>query len=329
MAMHQILMLAILIITIVNLFYKPHWKRHARTRLSAGLGGGGFGHGMQSSLCDRRGLRCTDPLCDCDVACAQSPGKFEKMIVSADEHVVLHDVRLVPGTYCVPQGGAQCNRRSSQAIYSLTGWLCRQKPEWRGDHLSACKSSRAADNDANVLVDRLANGQPAAAAAVADIYETFRDPATGKEALRYACECNSLGVQGNRMIGVIPFVCSQDYCVRDLTNVPFIGWKDGACECGPYIHRDPRDKASPCVITRNEVEGGVSFTGRVDCMTRESFVRKPVHCPEDKLYLTFHKNVFSSSEPLDYVMAHKDKHAVVFAKKKDDDERKIIEELQQ
>ncbi|KMQ83607.1 pif-2 [Lasius niger] len=217
----------------------------------------------------------------------------------SDDDIILYDTKLTPGTYCVPEGFESCHQLSSVLIYSTSGWFCSSRNEavYHSNQMIACKNPRAADNSENVLVDRLYN-RPVKEI-VKDFYEKLEDGT-----MRYRCECNSLDFRGNKMVNVLPFMCSEDYCLEEFKNAPnTYGWNVDRCECGPNPHIDPSDPTSRCVKVANRQVRSV-LTGRVDCMTEESFVNLPILCPTNRNALSFTKRISYSDDPLEYLDKH-------------------------
>ncbi|GFU07174.1 uncharacterized protein NPIL_189911 [Nephila pilipes] len=186
----------------------------------------------------------------------------------------LMDQNLMPGTYCLPQGIGNCNQKTSYHVFSLAGWTCipRNQTLYQDQTLIACHHEEAADNSKNILWDHLLQ-KPASE--VENAYETLADGKT----LRYQCQCNSLDIFGKTMVSVVPFVCSVDYCIKDILNpLPIMGYENAKCECGPNVHLDPDDDTSPCVVERSRMENN-TFIGAVECMTNLSWKESPIFLP--------------------------------------------------
>ncbi|KAG8172720.1 hypothetical protein JTE90_003909 [Oedothorax gibbosus] len=99
------------------------------------------------------------------------------------------------------------------------------------------------------------------------------------ETQRYRCKCDSLF--GKPMVESIPFVCLVDYCIKDISQpLRNMGFSGSGCECAIYPHQDPNDLKSPCVLESTRVDQNV-FTGRVDCTSEKSWVRKSIFCPDN------------------------------------------------
>lgn len=256
---------------------------------------------LEASLCPIRGFRCQNSSCRCTDICQQQG--YEKITVLPGEEIILFDEKILPGTYCVPKGISVCNRASSTPIFSTSGWMCKSKIWWRGNYMLACKSSKAKDNSLNVLVDAQ-TGQPIEKE-VSDYYETLPDGSR-----KYKCRCGSRDENGNAMLEILPFVCSSDYCMRDIKNVSsHFGWMDGRCHCGPFAHADVDDPTSPCLSMKTEVDEDNILVGRVNCMTKTSSEEYPIYCPKDNQglpYITFRKLVGTFDHHSKYLSHHFD-----------------------
>lgn len=245
------------------------------------------------------GYKCKDPFCDC------AKHHLEKITILDDqeEHVILYDKKLTSGTHCVPKGSFNCNRKSSTLLFSTLGWSCQSKPLWKNNHRTACKSSKASNNNLNRLEDVLL-ATPSLPENIDNIYETLSDGT-----FRYRCKCDSSDLRGNKMIHIIPFKCSQDYCIKDLQNVaPSLGWnhEKKICECGPYPHKDPNDLTSPCSKETGSHyhDGEKKLYGKLECLTRETVnMHTYVYCPSDatKDTLNFTKKISASNDPFEFL----------------------------
>lgn len=246
------------------------------------------------------GYKCKNPLCNC------AKHHLEKVTILDDkeEHIILYDKKLASGTYCLPEGSFNCNLKSSILLFTNSGWLCQNKPLWKNNHRTACKSSKAANNNLNRLED-VSLGTPSLPENIDNVYETLSDGTT----FRYQCKCDSLDLRGNKMVHIIPFKCSQDYCIKDLQNVaPSLGWnrEKKICECGPYPHKDPNDLTSPCLKEMGSYyhEGEKTLYGKLECITRQTVnMNTYVYCPSDatKDTLSFTKKILASDDPFDFL----------------------------
>ncbi|GFX02781.1 uncharacterized protein TNCV_4437631 [Trichonephila clavipes] len=277
----------ILIVTLVNLFYKPWWY-DVKSKLPS-LFTGSWVSSIARSTCPLYGFQCpNDEPCDCSQMC--SNGDFVPFQVLPKDKIFLMDQHLTPGTYCLPRGIGNCNQKTSYHVFSLTGWKCipRHQTLYQEQTLVACHHEEAEDNSKNVLWDHLLQ-KPATE--VENPYETLADGKT----LRFQCQCNSVDILGKPMLSVLPFVCSSDYCIKDFLNpLPIMGYRNSKCECGPNLHLDPNDETSPCVVERSRVENGV-FIGAVECMTNFSWKKNSIFCPHDEGMLNFSTPVLSSN----------------------------------
>lgn len=200
-----------------------------------------------------------------------------------------------------PQRPPDCSLAASNLLFSASGWLCQNKPYWKGDRRIACKNLRALNNSANELVDVL-TGTPIAENT--DLFETYLDH-QGERVPRYRCQCGSLDDRGNRMIDVTPYQCFPDYCMTELQNMPNLGWNGLLCDCGPFDHADPNDLTSPCVRHANRYRNGLIY-GRVECTGRNSIRLLPLLCPADRKSLHFIKKVANTNNPIHFIQMHLD-----------------------
>lgn len=205
-----------------------------------------------------------------------------------------------------PQRPTDCPLEASILLFSASGWLCQNKPHWKGDRRIACKNLHALNNSANELVDVL-TGTPAEDNT--DLFETYLNH-RGERLPRYRCHCGSLDDRGNRMIDVTPYQCLPDYCTRELQNVPSLGWNGLSCDCGPFEHADPNDLTSPCVRHANRYRNGLIY-GRVECTGRNSIRLLPLLCPTDAKTLQFIKKVATTEKPIHFIQMHLDSHPSV------------------
>lgn len=205
-----------------------------------------------------------------------------------------------------PQRPSNCSLEASKLVFSASGWLCQNKPYWKGERRLACKSKHALNNADNELVDVL-TGIPAGNDA--DLFETYLND-RGERVPRYRCECSSLDDRGNRMIDVTPYQCLPDYCTRELQNVPSLGWNGHLCDCGPFDHADPNDLTSPCVRYANRYRNGLIY-GRVECSGRNSFQMLPLLCPDGVKSLQFTKRIAPSKNPMYFIKMHVDSQQII------------------
>lgn len=244
--------------------------------------------------CPLQGMKCpSEEQCDCNSLC--NNGEYVPFHIKLDneQRIYVMDKKLSPGTYCLPKGVETCNLKTNYHVYSLAGWSCIPLNEaiFKRDKKHACKNEEAVDNNLNVLWDFKLNKE--ADYKIDDYYEPHEN------GLRYQCICGSNSIDGTPMVSVFPFVCSVDYCLRDIVNpLPFMGWNGEICECGPYFHLDPNDKKSPCRRELSRVEND-TFVGRVDCMSKNSFLKQSLFCPTSDLNLKFEEWV--SSKPIDLI----------------------------
>lgn len=276
----------IISITVVNLYFKPnlvgrnepiHWLEK-------------FIDPITKSNCPLQGFKCpsSEP-CDCEKFCNNGNEFVPFHIADDNQRVYVMNKKLTPGTYCLPKGVDKCNLNTNYHVFSLAGWSCLSLDEviFKGDKKRACKNEEAENNDLNVLWDYSTNRE------AGDNIDDYYVP-LGNE-MRFRCKCGSKSLDGTPMISVFPFVCSVDYCLRDVPNpLPFMGWNGKACDCGPYFHLDPNDKTSPCRRQLSRVTK-MQFIGRVDCMTEKSFVGQALFCPTADQELVFKENIMKNS----------------------------------
>ncbi|KAG8175224.1 hypothetical protein JTE90_022647 [Oedothorax gibbosus] len=287
----SLILLLIYVVTFFNLFYKSWWY-DVQSTLPSFLSRGGTG--LTTSTCPLYGFKCpTQEMCDCQSLCPN--GEYVPFRVLDNEPIFLMDRQLEPGTYCLPKGIGGCNQKTSYHIFSATGWKCvPRNTSLYNDETAACYSDEAADNTLNVLWDYLSN-RPAQNVDYA--YERLPD---GK--LRYRCQCKSKDIYGKRMIESIPFVCSTDYCVKDIAQpLPMMGFNGFACECAMYEHKDYLDGKSPCVMAKSHVQPNNMFVGRVDCTTETSWEKKSIFCRPGEWVFRFETAVGGNSNMQDFV----------------------------
>lgn len=243
--------------------------------------------------CNVFGFKCPgDELCDCATYCVNGQEFVQFRVVEGDR-VYVTNQKLSPGTYCLPKGVGRCNLKTSRQVFSLAGWSCIpiNGDVFRGDKLKACQNDEAADNRLNVLWDFDRDAE--AGSDVEDYYERSNGP---NRTLRYGCRCGSKSLDGTPLVSTFPFVCSVDFCLRDIENPdPSLGWNGSECVCGRYPHLDPNDRTSPCKREATRVEND-ELIGRVECMTDKSFVTRPLICPTDDPTVTFREFMFDGND---------------------------------
>lgn len=288
----SLILLLIVVVTIVNLYYKPKLKDKKQTI-----------NWLEKIIdpitkfnCPLQGFKCpSNEPCDCEKFCTNANDFVPFEVLDESERIYVMNHKLTPGTYCLPKGIGNCNLNTSYHVFTLAGWSCLGLNDavFKGDKKRACKNEEAQNNDLNVLYDHLE--QKIAGDNIEDYYEPLQDK------LRYRCKCESKSLDGTPMISVFPFVCSVDYCLRDISNpLPIMGWKDGKCECGPYSHLDRNDLTSPCRKQISKIEQD-ALVGRVDCMTEKSFVKHPLVCPTDDGIVFFKEYIVAGTDPTEFV----------------------------
>lgn len=261
---------------------------------------------INKSNCSLQGFKCpSDEPCDCNKFCNNGNEIVPFLITNDDERIYIMNKKLTPGMYCLPKGVDKCNLKTNYHVFSLAGWSCLSLNEmiFKGDKKRACKNEEAENNDLNILWDYL-NDQEAKDN-IEDYYERLGDK------LRYRCKCGSKSIDGTLMIPILPFTCSADYCLRDIPKpFDFMGWNGKFCECGPFFHLNPDDKKSPCRREISRVHEDVHFTGKVDCMTKNSFVKHALFCPTTEKELIFKEFIQNGSNVEDFVDTLKNKNLI-------------------
>lgn len=214
--------------------------------------------------------------------------------VMEGDRIYVMNQKLTPGTYCLPKGVDRCNLKTSFHMFSLAGWSCIGISDdiFKQNKKTACKNEEAQDHHLNVLWDYLRDTE--AGDDIDDYYEMYR----GR--YRYGCKCGSKSLDNSPMISPFPFVCLVDYCVRNFENpTPAMGWTGKKCECGNYFHEYPWDEASPCRKAYSRIEKK-ELIGHVNCMTKDSFIERPLICPTEDNLVVFKEYFFKGSNPPDF-----------------------------
>lgn len=274
------------------MYYKPHFTDDDHPFNWIGR----FIEPITKSICPLQGFKCpSNKPCDCEKYCSNGKEFNLFQVVEETDRIYVMNQKLSPGTYCLPKGIGQCNLKTSYHVFSLAGWSCLGLNDdvFKGDKKTACKNEEAQNNDLNILYDYLENKE------VGDNIDDYYEPLQNK--LRYGCKCGSKSLDNTRMISVFPFICSVDFCLRDIPQPrSFMGWNGKECECGPYFHLDPNDTASPCRKETTRVEKD-EFIGRVDCMNEKSFVKQALICPTDDGQVIFKEKLFLGNDPVAFV----------------------------
>lgn len=302
-----LILMALVLITVFNLYYKSHARLKLSTLSAETYREWTGSDAITRSACPLTGFKCpTDELCDCQAFCVNSSELVPFRVLPSDQRIYILNEKLKPGTYCLPRGIGECPQKTSHHIFSLSGWSCipRNRTVFTGHRDHVCKHEDAKDNDLNVLWDQVLQ-EPADLEKIEDYYETM--PGTDGQS-RYRCRCDSRSVDGTPMISVFPLTCHVDYCVQDLEDLhPGIGWNGKECVCGVYEHANPNDKTSPCVAERTRIENN-QWIARVDCMKETSFMRRNLACPSDERVLNAEEMTFlegkNTEDFLDYVLQH-------------------------
>ncbi|GFS31573.1 uncharacterized protein NPIL_30991 [Nephila pilipes] len=198
----------ILIVTLVNLFYKP-WLRNVQPTIPHLLKGS-WVSSITRSTCPLYGFKCpTDEPCDCAQMC--SNGDFVPFRVLPKDPIFLMDQNLLPGTYCLPRGIGNCNQKTSYHVFSLAGWTCipRNQTLYQDQTLIACHHEEAA------IIQKYFVGSFTSATCLGG-GKCIRN-AGGWKNITISMSCNSLDILETHDV-VVPFVCSVDYCIKDILN---------------------------------------------------------------------------------------------------------------
>ena len=261
-------------------------------------------HPTSKSTCAYQGFKCpTDEQCDCEQFCSNEKDFIPYRIPDKMKgSIYVMNKKLTPGSYCLPKGVENCNLKTSYPIFSRAGWSCITINDdiFENHKIKACKNEEAIDNDLNVLYDYLEHKN-----VDHGIIDNYYEKLPQQNIMRYRCKCDSLSLDHTPMISVFPFICSVDYCLRDIDIhklVVGMGWdfQKEECHCGPYPHLNPNDKTSPCRMHASKIDGN-ELTGRVDCMTSASFVKYPLICPPGHEKIIFKKTVFQGNNPVELI----------------------------
>ncbi|GBN65584.1 hypothetical protein AVEN_112023-1 [Araneus ventricosus] len=293
----SLILFVVYAVTLLNLFYKPYlfgFGRELSSRIS-------FQpiDPLRLSQCPLRGFKCSTSDCDCSSLCKNGQ-PYERFVVLPGDDIVMLDETLDPGTYCIPKGLEACNQNTSIPIYSASGWFCASRNDsiWEGDHQIACQNGLARDHSKNFLFDYKLN--KAVAGNVRDYYEKLPDGA-----YRYRCKCESLDVRGNRMVNTLAFFCSLDYCLREMTNKPTLGWDGEKCNCGVYSHKNPSDPRSHCLYESTKIKDDKYLIGIVECMTADALQRKPMYCTDKRYsFVEFSTPILLANTPTEFIAVH-------------------------
>lgn len=283
-------MFLLLLVTLVNLYYKPYLTD--RDQPLNWL----LTHPISKTACALQGFQCpSDEMCECEKFCSNGSDYVPFKIHNENDRVYVLNQKLSPGTYCLPKGIGKCNLKTSYHVFSLAGWSCIGINDdiFKKNKKRACQNEEAQDNRLNILYDYKKNEK--AAESIENYYEMYQNK------LRYGCKCNSKSLDNTRMLSIFPFVCSVDYCLRDFSNpTPAMGWNGNTCDCGPYVHADPNDKTSPCRRETSRIENNI-LNGRVNCMTKDSFVKQALICPTDDGLVVFREHIMKGNEPQNFL----------------------------
>lgn len=289
-------MLLLWVVTLFNLFYKSYLffpKPHKKVIVS-------YLEDSVNTICPLQGFKCPDDqVCDCKQMCVNGENFELFQVLDENDQIFVMNEKLEPGFYCLPKGFENCNGNTSIRMFSLSGWSClhRNQTLFHSNKFKPCKNSEAENDNLNVLWDYLKNEE--AGLTFRDFYEKI-----GPD-LRYRCKCNSRSLNGTKMVSVLPFTCSVDYCLQFMkpeTLIPGMGWNGSFCECGIYFNFDPNDKQSACVEEHSRFEKNM-FYGKVAQMTEKSFIKEPFIRPSDGEDLMFFVEVRPGYLPLEYIQS--------------------------
>lgn len=284
-------MLLIVLVTLINLYYKPYLidRNQPLNWLLT--------HPISKTACALQGFQCpSDEMCDCEKFCSNGKDFVPFRILSEDERIYVLNQKLSPGAYCLPKGVGKCNLKTSYHVFTLAGWSCIGINDdiFKKDKKKACQNEEAQDNNLNMLYD-YKEGKDAGDN-IENYYELYQNK------LRYNCQCNSRSLDNTPMISIFPFVCSVDYCLRDLINpAPSLGWNGNECKCGPYPHLDSNDRTSPCRSHISKIETKNKLIGRVECMTKDSFVKQSLICPTSDGLVVFNTHIMDGNTPENFI----------------------------
>lgn len=283
-------MFLLLLVTLVNLYYKPYITD--RDQPLNWL----LSHPISKTACALQGFKCpSDEMCECEKFCSNGSDYVPFKILDETDRVYVLNQKLSPGTYCLPKGIGKCNLKTSYHVFSLAGWSCIGINDdiFKKNKKRACQNEEAQDNRLNILYDYKKNEK--AGDNIENYYEMFQNK------LRYGCKCDSKSLDNTRMISIFPFVCSVDYCLRDIPNpTPGMGWDGNKCDCGPYVNADRNDETSPCRTINSNIDK-FTLNGKVDCMTKESFVKQALICPTEDGLVVFKENILTGHTPEEFV----------------------------
>ena len=256
---------------------------------------------ISKSSCAYQGFKCpSDELCDCEQICSNGKDFVPYRILDEMKgRIFVMNQKLVTGTYCLPKGAENCDLKTSYHIFSRAGWSCVDVNTdiFARHKMRACKNEEAQDNSLNVIYDHLENRNVLDPEKIENYYETL----PGQDVLRYRCVCDSLALDGTPMISVFPYVCSVDFCLRDIPDSSItkgMGWdfQKEECHCGPYQHLNPQDLTTPCRMYASGIKNH-ELTGRVDCMKETFFQKYSLICPPGDEKITFKQTFFNDSDP--------------------------------
>lgn len=194
--------------------------------------------------------------CDCLKSCGVD---FEPISVQENESVIVNNVKLSVGDYCVRHlFPHQCLRFASHIVLGEDKWSCLCKfPEFfAGPECNKFVGCMGQNNVQAPLWDRKTNNRVVFGSET-NLYETVSEEDVTP---RYYCNCgNVVDENGNKMIGndLLPFLCLKDGCLNNLpfSSVPGIDWSRG-CDCGDFsVTRQKNlienDRKTPCTSCFN------------------------------------------------------------------------------
>lgn len=298
------ILLLVVLLTLINMYYKPYltdndqpikWLKNITYPIS-------------KSSCAYHGFKCpSDELCDCQQICSNGQDFVPYRILdNMKGRIFVMNQKLVAGTYCLPKGAENCDLKTSYHIFSRAGWTCLNVNNdiFANHKMRACKNEEAQDNSLNNVYDYLMNKN-----VDHEKIENYYEKLPGQDVFRYRCKCDSLALDDTSMISVFPFVCSVDFCLRDIPKnkiVKGMGWdfQKEECQCGPYPHMNLNDRTTPCRMYISKMDNN-ELTGRVNCMKETSFQKYPLICPPGEGKIIFTQIFFNDSDPtklLDFLL---------------------------
>jgi len=230
--------------------------------------------------------RCKDENnCDCQKICHSR--NTEKIVVRDEDYVIMDDVKLEPGWYCVPKmrKDLKCLRGVSKTIFSENGWqcLCLYPHIFNGVNCSnrvACVASFTEDEEnlKNFILDTKTRKKINNYAAI-DFYEKLEDN------FRYSCSCKGKDIYGNltKAVPFYPFACVSDVCLRitPKSTAPGLDFVNSKCNCGDFDltrQKNLNGPQTPCTSCFSEYKSNI-LKHNVMCFNQFSSVGEILELP--------------------------------------------------